>query len=1381
MKKRRNIRVRRLFLSAALALCVSAGCVFSAGADAIRTGGNSSTTGTDGDIYSTAGGGILSVSDDKNSSSTGESGASSSGGADSSMIDGSSASGSGEDSRSATGGDNSSDSGGEGSSATGRDNSSDSGEDSRSADGADNSSGTGVDGHSASGGDSASGTGGDEHSPTNESLPPTSGGDASSETEADQKNAPVITAVMTGTHPFFGRYYTNAQSANLTITFSGTDLRPEMCTATVGELETKCAADTCEREEAEAENPRAVLLSLAHVGSAQNLSQGASTGSDLSTSNPSQDNSANSDQNTSNPSPSTLTSSEPSTSSSSQNTSTGPDQNTSNSSQSISTGSDPSASNPPQDTPGDSSQHDSSDSDNPTNSNQNSTAEDEEPRSYSISFSEEELRALNDGEIRITATAEDSAGRVTRSFSDDSEGLEINGATDRVRQDLNSEENGKDDTDDAYAAFVLDRTAPVCEVSVISPESANQELQGAGNRYYFNRAFLVSVSVTDDTAVVRETLSIGRASCRNVTGSNAEVAFGENDYLEEDLSAMRTGDGQLWSDFEAQWKALNDAHSGSRPDGFPGTVSAVWTETVSPDPEGSNEVFQYLITGSDCAGNAFSPVYSAPAVLDTEAPQGAVTITDRGGVFYAAMTAGGVSVLEPYRKETDASVRLETSGSEHSPVRMAWSTEASPRAGSQSGQSEGYAFGQTAVFRQSGRQQFRLTSFVLTDLAGNQTAFRGAPEIYLDADPPENDVLGPAISVRTGTDGEKGEDSCALYRDSVPIRVRVKEPYAGEGSSGLGDVTLTVSMDGRVLEKETKTLHRAAGRGDTDHSGKSVYELTHTETIEAKTHEGGTICVRVAARDNAGNESEAFANFRIDATPPAVSVRYGDDNARNGKYFREARTAELTVIDRSFDPSGIRIDTNESAVRGVWKRVAPTNAWVSVLTFREDGRYSLSVACTDLAGNESRDTSYSGAAPRDFIIDTKPPRITLAYDGTGYAKGHYFHSSRVGFILVDDENFGGENSLTVSGGETSGQTGISFSEGKCTVLFNKDGTYRLSGTVTDLAGNVSKPLTAEEFVIDTKKPELTISGVKDRSSNREPVSIEISASDPNMSGSSLTYTLSRQRPGEESQVIREGISTGFVRMSSLDRDGLYVLKAQAEDLAGNRTEKSISFTENQAGTSFAFVQEDMRNACTNRLFRPAFILQNIDAVKILSVTVNGREVSYTFRKNRLTVTGGIKKDGRYVIHIDTRDAAGNHDSMSPVVFTLDRTPPNLTVRGLKHGAQIYYEPFDVTLIRESPDDMFSELEVDGRAVENPKLNEDGSVTFRIDTPGAHVIRAGLTDSAGNAGPVRTIRVVLTDNAALRWFMNRAGFCASIAAAAALAVWLFIRRKAYASH
>ena len=120
---------------------------------------------------------------------------------------------------------------------------------------------------------------------------------------------------------------------------------------------------------------------------------------------------------------------------------------------------------------------------------------------------------------------------------------------------------------------MLDRTAPVCAVNVISPESANQELQGAGNRYYFNRAFLVRVTVTDDTAIARETLSIGRASQRNVTGSNADVTFGSGDYLAEDLSGLKTGDGQLWSDFEAQWEALNKAHSGSRPDGFPDRVT----------------------------------------------------------------------------------------------------------------------------------------------------------------------------------------------------------------------------------------------------------------------------------------------------------------------------------------------------------------------------------------------------------------------------------------------------------------------------------------------------------------------------------------------------------------------------------------------------------------------------------------------------------------------------------------------------------------------------------------------------------------------------------------------------------------------------------------
>ncbi len=1261
MRKRRNRRACGLLLSAILAVCVTAGCVWPVGADAIGTRDDSFITGSDGSHYFPA--------DGENSSADGSDSHSVSGGDD----DSSSAAWGGP---AVSGGDDSSSAAWGGPAVSGGDDSSSAVWGSPAAsDGDDSSTNDGSSPSAPGGSASADGNGEVDHSAAD---------------EEDEKKAPVITAVMTGTHPYFGRYYTNAQSADLTITFSGTGLRPERCTATVGKLEAKCAADSCERGEAGSDHPPAALLRLVSVGtsaapdrsSPESPSEGSSPGA-----------------------------------------SAAPDRN---SPESPSEGSSPGAS-----------------------------GKDDASESYSISFSAEELRALDDGEVKITVSAEDSEGRATSSLSDDSEGLEI-----------------RNETDGACAAFVLDRTAPVCAVHVMSPESANQELQGAGNRYYFNRSFSVSVTVTDDTAIARDLLTIGRASRRHVTGSNADVTFGSGDYLAEDLSEMKIGDGQLWSEFEAQWAELNDAHAGGRPEGFPGTVSASWTGTVSPDPEGSNEIFQYLLTGRDCAGNEICPLYSAPIVLDTEAPQGMVTITGNGHTFSAVSTSGGVSVLEPYRNETEATVRMTADVSEHSPVRMAWQVEASPRAYSLSGQSGEYIFGQIAEFRQTGRQQFRLTSFVITDLAGNQTVFENAPAIFLDADPPDTDVLGPAVSVQTESDGIGTEDRCALYRESVPVFVRVKDPYEGEGGSGLGDVTMTVLMDGRVLEKETKALRRA---GDTDRSGERVFELTHTETIDAKTHEGGTVCVRVRACDNAGNESEALVNFRIDTTPPSVTVRYGDGMARNGKYFREARTAEITVSDRNFDPSEMRIDTGTGAVRGVWKRVIPTNAWASALTFRADGRYRLSVSGSDLAGNELPEADYIGAAPRDFIIDTKAPRIRLTYDRAEHAEGRYFNSSRVGFISVEDENFGGENALTVRGGN-SGQAGVSFSDGKCTVFFREDGIYRLSGTVTDLAGNVSEPLAGEEFVIDTEKPELVISGVKDRSSNREPVSLDISASDPNMSGSSLTYTLSRQRPGEESRIIREGISTGCVRMTSLDKDGLYVLKAQAEDLAGNRTVKSISFTTNQAGTSFTFVQEELRDACTNRLFRPAFILHNIDAVKVLSVTVNGREASYKFRKNRLTVTGGIRKDGRYVINIDTRDAAGNRNSMKPVAFTLDRTPPNLTVRGLKRGAQIYYEPFAITLVRENPDDEFSEIAVDGRRVRNPEMNGDGSVTFRIDTPGAHTIRAGLTDKAGNTGPVRTLRVVLTDNAALRWIMNRAGFGASIAAAAAVFVWFLLRRR-----
>ena len=534
--------------------------------------------------------------------------------------------------------------------------------------------------------------------------------------------------------------------------------------------------------------------------------------------------------------------------------------------------------------------------------------------------------------------------------------------------------------------------------------------------------------------------------------------------------------------------------------------------------------------------------------------------------------------------------------------------------------------------------------------------FAGDVKLSVSASDVQKDDAG-ADTGSTGSDTDTGEGTDTGAEETGTSETgagETGEDEAGETGKdpGIADIFCTVYTAGVCLEGDAR--HCAVT--DPAQGNDGLPSGCAEETVEALTHNNNDLLAVFTVYDRAGNAASAEYAFGIDTTAPRIFVSYDNNDVRNGQYFAAGRTAYVSVYERNFDPSATGIDTEGE--KGGWHYTpgesenGDDDRWIREVLFREDGAYHFSAYGRDLAGNPSQGTVYDGVSPEAFVIDTAPPQVSVAYDNDDAENGMYFRDDRTCLITVEDPNFDGTHGIVIETEHTA--PAVAFTDGTAEVTFTEDGRYRLSGTVTDLAGNTASLPEEAAFVVDKTFPRLTIQGVDDLSSNRTPLELILSAEDRNLVkegiAAVLTGILSGETgPGGEAVLTEEGL---IWALDPIETDDQYRLAVTVTDLAGNSVSRTISFSENRGGTRIEWEQKEAEGQVIGHAMRPSFVIRDIDPVTVLSVSVNGQEVPYEYRGDVLTLREELSADGKYAIRVETVDAAGNVCVLGPVEFKI---------------------------------------------------------------------------------------------------------------------------------
>lgn len=217
---------------------------------------------------------------------------------------------------------------------------------------------------------------------------------------------------------------------------------------------------------------------------------------------------------------------------------------------------------------------------------------------------------------------------------------------------------------------------------------------------------------------------------------------------------------------------------------------------------------------------------------------------------------------------------------------------------------------------------------------------------------------------------------------------------------------------------------------------------------------------------HAGND------FTIDQTKPVVSVRFDNNNVRNGKYFSAGRTATITVTEHNFSTENVEMTATNATVGGSASEGWSQNGdvWTKTVTFDpQDAVCEFSISVTDLAGNTctNDEVNYGdSAAHGEFVIDQVNPTLNI----TGTDASPYADDCAPGFT-AHDTNMSAEYTMTLDRTVRASRNenvsdrfltrdSVSVTGTDINAVFHtitqeaeNDGIYVLNVTVMDMAGN----------------------------------------------------------------------------------------------------------------------------------------------------------------------------------------------------------------------------------------------------------------------------------------------------------------------------------------
>lgn len=573
-----------------------------------------------------------------------------------------------------------------------------------------------------------------------------------------------------------------------------------------------------------------------------------------------------------------------------------------------------------------------------------------------------------------------------------------------------------------------------------------------------------------------------------------------------------------------------------------------------------------------------------------------------------------------------------------------------------------------------------ITYVHLKDMAGNQ--------YYLSSDGVILDQQNPEIHITLPKEEEKN----GLYKKDVVVGISVTEPSPGNSYAGLKDVTYTVYRDG--IETQAGSLYHFSKEEPQLNDLKKSYDDAHALTILAKDNNSNDVLLKIKAVDNAGNQTVKEERLSIDITKPRVTLSFDNNRVENEFYFKENRTALITVEERNFSEDAFKILITDPAEgkggklleveRDSFQKVSgsgDSSRWESRLYFNKDGDYQLSITGEDLAGNAMEDLVYAEGtqAALDFTVDKTAPVLSVSYDNNTANHEFYYKEGRRAEISIEEKNFRSDlvdySVLKDGGREGHGSALSSFSGGEgrgvselhhqASISYEEDGDYQFNIRVKDLAGNEALAYPEDHFVIDRTAPSLTISDILNESANKGEVSPKISYGDRYLDQDALSLKLIGEVHGEHELSSQQGGSISIARTDALNLPMQKSMEETKSPKQKQEEKEGIVYQSSAGGEegnlSFQNFPEEPDTDDVYRLSAKIVDMAGNETTEELWFSVNRFGSTYLLSDRAKALQGSYQKEGEEILISEI-----NADEVLSSALTLYR---NEEKHALSEGAE----------------------------------------------------------------------------------------------------------------
>ncbi|MDO4619235.1 MAG: hypothetical protein Q4B09_01325 [Lachnospiraceae bacterium] len=527
---------------------------------------------------------------------------------------------------------------------------------------------------------------------------------------------------------------------------------------------------------------------------------------------------------------------------------------------------------------------------------------------------------------------------------------------------------------------------------------------------------------------------------------------------------------------------------------------------------------------------------------------------------------------------------------------------------------------------------------------------------------------------------------------------------------------------------------------------------------------GSTLCYRMNERGTVTAGDIFYDTDEIAVCAEAVRekspVRIGGTILRDGESFpfgsgmlRNEKTEEpddeapvysMGAVCEKKLPAG-----DAFAVKGLWLRDLAGNETVFPDSdeLRPHHREQAEEDEGEAAGKDEKQAVTSEAESReeDRAGGTEQqqetfPEFSVTYINNNVRNGYYFRRPRTAVIRVRKGSVEpGRVRISAEGGTADQSWRDEDGYYVKYVTFLKNGTCSLDVYAIDRSGNRIEAqqvngTAAGGFIIDRMRPVIAVEGLRDRSANAAlPDRIRLRVKDTYAADCEISMELRTGVEGKTEKIAfgQEMEEGELVLVPELPaEDEYYALITEAVDPAGNLTRRKVAYSINSAGTTFEFRQSEVCGRTVNQPFIPEIVLHDTDEVKVLSAAVNGKEAEISREGDSLYFDHIPAEDGIYRLTLTTKDSAGHVNSMEPVEFTLDTTPPAVTI-SLPEELAEYKGNVRAVVTTNDEEAVLKSIRLDGEKTEYTEGDEPGIWYVEISSPGSHVLAVRCADQAGN--------------------------------------------------